>query len=468
GSNALPVSAQTLAILPFVNNNPESTGDYLVLGFTDAVGSRLSAASGLELAGLFSASALQRQGLTPRAVGERLRTMYVLEGSVRTVSERLHTSVRLTRVADGSLLWSREFSAPSSDVVALEQEVADSIGKALQVQPADSDAAAAPTAIRAEAYDLYLKGRYAWEQRTRSKMEEALAYYRGAVARDPQFALAYSSLAEAYVNMLNFGHVPTREALAIAEVASAKAIALDTSLAEGYSTRGQVLASRGDYAAAESAFRHAIEVRPGAPWAHHYYALLLAMEGRFAEAERETRRTLAIDPLSVPANATLGILMAQQGRLDNARTQLERTLQLSPNFVVTLYYLGSVEAAGGRYEQARAHLEQALATAPNFPGVRGALAYTFSKSGRDSDARRLLRESRERVAGQASMSDERTRLNHALDMALIGNADSAFAMMRTAQWDIPTLFDLRADPLLRRVRADPRYSKLAGALRIKS
>ncbi len=352
-------------------------------------------------------------------------------------------------------------------MVALEEQVADSIAGVLQVLPARSAIPARPFTIDAEAYNLYLRARYAWEQRTPQKMEEALAGFRRAVERDPQFALAYSAMAEAYVNMSNFGHMSTEQALAAAELASEKAVALDPSLAEAYATRGQVLSSRADYVAAEAAFRRAIDLRPGAPWTHHYYALLLTMLGRFAQAQEETRRTLSIDPLSVPGSATLGILMAHEGKLDEAREQLDRALSLSPNFVVALYYLGSLEAAHGEYQQARLHLEQVFATAPDFTGVRGALAYTYAQLGRTANARRLLTEERARVTDRRSGMGQRSRTDYGLALAIMGEYDSAFMMLRTGGWDIPTLIDLRADPLLQRFRSDPRYPELLARFGLK-
>src|SRR6266542_62676 len=448
---AAPAALQTLAVLPFVNRQPSSTNQYLVSGFTDGIVSQLSRTQGLRVAGLSSSGALQRQGLAPRAVGVRLGAAHVIEGTMRVTGDTLQAYVQLTRVSDADILWSQKFRAPMSDILSLQAQVADSILRQLEPGSARSVALMHPPTNDPEAYALYLKGRYAWEQRTREKFEEALALYNGAVERDPEFALAYAVMAEAYVNMQNFRLMPSSEALAKADLASAKAIAIDTTLAEAYAARGQLLSTLGSYAEAEAALKRAIDLNPSAPWAHHYYALLLTMLGRFDEAKAELRRTLSIDPLSVPRSSTLAILLAYDGRVDKTRAQFDQPLRQSRHYVVTLYYSASFEASQSNYRKAGELLERALAIAPNFSGVRGALAYTYGKLGRTAEARRLIADERSRVF------DERSPVNYALTLALVGKSDSAFAMLRTAQWDIPTLIDLRVDPLLKRLRSDPRY-----------
>jgi eukaryotic-like serine/threonine-protein kinase len=325
----------------------------------------------------------------------------------------------------------------------------------------ESRAAHRPPTADMEAYELYLKGRFSWSQRTGPKLEEALAYYRGAIERDPEFALAYSGMAEAYVNMSNFGYMASEEALARAEVAVARAIALDSSIVEAHSIRGFVLASRGAFADSEASLRRAIQLNPSYSWAHHYYALLLIMLGRYDEAANAIERSLALDPLSLPANSTLGVLDCARGNYANARAQLQRTVALSPEFQLSLYYLGVVEAREGRYAEAVDALERAYAAAPGFPGTGAGLAYSYLRLGRPADARRITDDLRDRAGIQrGAVRDERSRLNLALGMAVLGNADSAFAMLQTARWDVPTLIELRANPLLEDFRADSRYAAL--------
>jgi tetratricopeptide (TPR) repeat protein len=178
------------------------------------------------------------------------------------------------------------------------------------------------------------------------------------------------------------------------------------------------------------------------------------MMGRVDEAKEQLQWTLAIDPLNVPGVSTLAILLAHEGRVDEARAQFVRALKLSPNYVATLYYFAAFEAGQSNYSKSRELLQRALAIAPDFAGVRGALAFTDSQLGRSADAHRLLAEERSRV------SNEGSPVKYGLALALAGKSDSAFATLRTAQWDIPTLIDLRVDPLLKTFRSDRRYPQL--------
>lgn len=442
---------QTLAVLPFANGKPDSTAEYVVSGFSDGFVSRLSVARGLSIAGRASTSALQVRKLSPREVGRQLGVANVLAGSVRTTAESLYTSVQLRRVSDNTALWSRDFKAPLSEIMALQQQLADSLLSVMQLRSARS---MRPPTHDPYAYQLYSMARYSWEGRTLQKYEDALRLYHDAVARDPQFALAWAAMAEAYVNMSNFGYMSKDQALKFAELASGKSVEIDTTLAEAYNARGQLLMSEGNYGAAELSLKRAINLDRNDPWARHYYALLLAMQGRFDEAKKETQKTLTFDPLSVPGNANLGIFIAREGKWDEARIQFDQARKLGPNYIVTLYYFGALEASLGNYQTAAELFEKAMRIGPNFTGVRGALAYTYEQLGRHAEAERLLTETRKHAI------DERSRTDYALSLAITGNFDSAFAILQTIRWDIPTLIDLRVDPLLRRFRSDPRYPRL--------
>lgn len=351
-----------------------------------------------------------------------LQLVAIVERCLRkNPSERFQTANELLRAIDGSVEHNSRQHAPSQNQ---------------------------------EAYELFLKGRSSWNERTKPKLEEALAYFRAALEKDPDFALAHSAIAETYVNMSNFEYMPADEALTRSAVAADRAIALDASLAEAYSTRGFVLASRGKLAESEASFQKSIELNPRYSWAHHYYGLLLTMLGRIDDAIAEIRNVLALDPLSLPANATLPILFSMQRRTDDARVQYQHALALSPDFPLTRYYHGSFEAGEGRFTEATDSLERALARAPGFPGVRASLAHCYMNTGRDDDAGKLIADL------QAASSTERSRVNLALGYAVLGNMDLAFEMLQNARLDVPTTIEMRANPLLAGFRSDARYAEL--------
>jgi serine/threonine protein kinase/tetratricopeptide (TPR) repeat protein len=458
-SSVAPVTSQTIAVLPFTSENADSADDYIASGITDEVIALLERTPGIRLGARSSAAGFQKRGLSPRDVGRQLGVANLVQGRVRVGSGTVRVSATLTRVADNATLWARDITAPEDNAFALERQVVNGILATLNMGRAGVRETHPPTDDK-EAYDLYLRARYLWNQAPRSKeiLDQSLVLYKAALERDPQFALALSGTAEAYVNMANFNHMPEDAALSRAEVAANRALALDSTLADAYAARGFVLAGRASFAEAEASLRRAIELNPNSQWAHHFYAILLIMEGRLAEAKEETRRTLSIDPLSLPGNTMLGIELTTAGNLQDARTQLRRALELGPGFSLTLYYLGVTDAALGNYAEATDVLEQALASSPGFPGVRAALAYVYAKTGRTRDAQRLIAQSR------AAAVDNRTRLNYALLLAVHGPRDSAFAMLRTARWSLPTLTELRSSPLLSSFRADPRYPQLLATI----
>ncbi|MGK2963752.1 MAG: protein kinase domain-containing protein [Gemmatimonadaceae bacterium] len=446
----------TVAVIPFANRDSVASEEHLVSGFTDEVIGTLGSASALRVIARSSSAALARQGLSPIAIGQSLGAGAIVQGDVARVGQRLHVSVQLTGVADGAVIWSREYDRPVDEAFAVQQEVSGSILRALDpggIGSSRTTQARRPT-DDSDAYELYLKGRLSWSQRTEAALEQALAYFLGALERDPDFALAHSGMAAAYLNMSNFGYMPPEVALAHADVASARAIALDSSSVDAAAVRGYALASLRRYAESEAEFERAIRLNPRYPWTHHYYALLLMMLGREDEATRQIRSALTLDPLSLPANATLGILLGMRGVYAQSRAQYEHAMSLNPDFALTRQYFGALTAREGRYAEAIELLEPALSSTPRFPGVRATLAFAYSRAGRTVDARRLSAELR------ATVKNERARLNLALGYALLGSPDTAFAMLETARWDVPTLIELRANPLLDGFRADPRYRVL--------
>jgi DNA-binding SARP family transcriptional activator/Tfp pilus assembly protein PilF len=305
-----------------------------------------------------------------------------------------------------------------------------------------------------EAYELYLRARQLWKLRTPDGLREARTYYEAAVERDPLFARAWAGLAQAYVNLGNFGYVELREALALAKRAADRAIELDPHSADAHSANGYVHASRLEFDAGERALRAAIATNPRHSWAHHFYTLLLMMLGRTAEARERNREAIAVDPLSRAAVTTRGAILLQEEDYDGAARELRQALALAPEFPLTLYYLGVVRIAQEAYDEALTLLERAASLAPGFTGVPGALAFLHRHAGRQEEVDACLQRLRQ------ATQHERTRTNLALALGVVGELDEAFALMDRLGWDVPSLIELRVDPLLRPLRADPRYGQL--------
>jgi serine/threonine protein kinase/tetratricopeptide (TPR) repeat protein len=446
---------RSLAVLAFSNLDTTGADDHLASGFTDQLISTLGSTLDVNVSARASTMTMERRGIEPLAIGRQLGAEAVVDGSVQRNGSSIEVTARLVNVADGRILWTRDYHRTVTGAHEIQRDITSGVANAMRLARRQGAVVAAkPLTQDIGAYELYVKGRMAWAERTRPKLEEAIAYFRGALERDPQFAEVHAALGATYVNMSNFAWMSPTEAIARAGVSTSRAIALDSSLAEAHAAHGFVLASRGEYAASEAAFRKAIELNPSFAWTYHYYAMLLIMQERVDEAAENLRSSVELDPLSLPANATLAITEMMKGRKGEARRMFAHTLSLSPDFTVSLHYFGALMASDGQCSEAVAMLERAYRLSPRFPGVAATLAWCYSKSGRAVDARRIERDLSEGVR------DERSRINLALAHAVLGRPDTAFAQLRSARWDVPTVIELRANPLLAAFRKDARYASL--------
>lgn len=454
-----PAAASSVAVLPFRITGDDTTSNYLAAGLSEDLYQTLGGVPGLRVAPLTIVLALTRRGLDPAAVADSLDVAAVVEGTFRRIGRHLEVSAQVVRVHDRAILWSADFARELDALPVVQEEIALA---ALRALAAGSVAGAVDTlpprrsTVDAEALDLYYRGRSAWKQRSRDGIRQALVFFEAAIDHDPTFAKAYAGLAAAYVNCANSGYCEVRAGYSRADVAAEHALTLDSGLAEGHAVMGFVHASRLEFVASEAAFRRALELDPGLTWAHHYYTLLLLMLGRTDEAVEQNRLALALDPLSLPANATRGIILLQRGDVPGADRELQRALALAPGFHLTLYYLGVARAAQDRHEDAARLLAEAARQAPDFPGVIGARAFVLQRSGAPRTADSLLAA----VKAEAGFEDPRRRMNLALAYAVLGRLDAAFSLLEQVQWDVPSLVELRADPLLRPLRSDPRYPLL--------
>jgi eukaryotic-like serine/threonine-protein kinase len=449
---AAAAEVQRLAVLPFVGSTDNSAEEYLASGLTDELTASLGNTGSFRVTGRASAATLQRQGLTPDAIGKQLGVAYVVDGSLRMMSDTLLVGVQLSRVSDGASFWNHEFRKPAAQMSALVGEIGDSLQRVLLMRMRPPSLASRPT-TDPEAYDLYLRARYARSQRTRANLELATSLYQAALQRDPSFAAAYAGIAEMNATMFNYGLLDDA-ALSNAKMAAERAVALDPASAEAHAALGFVQATAGAYREAEASLKHSIELNPSWSFTYQYYAILLVTLGRTREAEQQSRAVLSIDPIWSAPNAVLGAELSMQGRLQEARDQLQRAFDLDPRQPTAVTYLGAVEAALGNYARACEVLEKGLASSPDSPGIRSSLAYSYLKLGRAADSRRLVEDAK------TAIKDEHTRVNYGLTLALLGPRDSAFSVLQTARWNPGTLFELRANPLLRDFRSDPRYPQL--------
>ncbi len=460
-----PAAPASAAVLPFADLSPNRDQEYFSDGLTDELITALSRVEGIRVAARTSSFQFKGRQVDVNEIGRRLHVGAILEGSVRRSGNRVRITAQLVSTRDGYQLWADAYDRELKDVFGVQEDIARSIIAALQVKLG----ARGNRALRArptgdlEAYDLYLKGRFAWNQRTATGMAQAVRYLEQAVARDSGFALAWAALADAYVLAIPYAGAPRDIDWPKARAAVARALALDSTVGEAHTALAYgTMIYDWDWPAAEASFRRAIAVDPAYPTGHQWYADFLWSQGRLHEAEDQMREALRLDPLSLVISSELGATYYLMRQYDSAETQLRATLQLDPNYAHGLYILGMVHLQQHRYREAVAALERALELGGFLEDLAGAMADAYAAAGDRAAATRYTAELERRLAAGQSGP-------YALALAYTGQGDltRAFAQLDRAI----TVRDIFLpedffDPQLDRLRADPRFAGIELRMRV--
>jgi serine/threonine protein kinase/tetratricopeptide (TPR) repeat protein len=455
-SSAPPASA---AVLPFLDLSPAKDQEYFSDGLTEELITSLSQVEGLRVAARTSSFQFKGRNADVRQVGRSLGVGAVVEGSVRKSGNQLRVAAQLVNVADGYQLWSQAYDREATDVFAVQEEIARAIVEALRVKLGVGEGAALATAPTEdlEAYDLYLKGRFAWNQRSAAAITEAVRYLEQAVARDSGFARAWAALADAYILLVPYAGAPRETTWPKARAAATRALALDSTLAEAHTALAYgTMIYAWDFPAAEASFRRAIAANPNYATGHHWYADFLAGRGRLDESVREMERAHALDPLSRIIGAELGWVYYLMHRNDEAKAQIRRTLALDPNYPHASLIMGLVLNAEGQYAEAIQALRKAIELGGDYDLQYAALICAYARSGDRATAIRLLDELTKRAK-----RGEFGPFTLAVAYIGLGENDRAIAALHQAidERDIfmPEIF---FDPLLDPIRKDPRFRKV--------
>jgi len=312
---------------------------------------------------------------------------------VRKSADRLRVDARLVSVADGFHEWTAEFDGRASDIFEVQDSIARGVVRAFEVDGTAPDGAVRPPGQTTDhvAQDLYLRGRFEWNQRNRQGLEAAVDYFQQALDRDPRYARAQVGLADAYAVLGFYDYRAPAEAFPAAQEAARQALALDSVLAEPYATLGYAaLYYDWDWAAAEEAFRTSIRLDPGYPVAHQWYANHLTAMGRFDEALEEMRTASELDPLSMIAFSAIGWVHFYARDYEAAIEQFDATLRRDDDFRLAYLWKGQAYEAMGLPEEAVEHLRLSVERSGGGAASRAALARALRLGGRTAEARRIL------------------------------------------------------------------------------
>ena len=345
----------SLAVMPFTNASGSPDLEYLSDGITDSLINSLTRVPNLSVKARSSVFTYKGKDVSPQQVAKDLAVEAVLNGRLVQRGDAVTLNLELIEAATGNQLWGEQYNRKLSDLTTLQSEIARDVSAKLHTKltGTEEQRVAKNYTQNAEAYQLYLRGKYHWNRRSRTDILKSIEYFRQAVDRDPNYALAYSGLAEAYILLPTYAGQDPQVAYTSARTAAARALELDNTLAEAHAALAVVLSDYDwNFAEAERSFRRAIELNPNYATAHHWYAEFLIAMGRMPEALTEIRRAKELDPLSLIINGIYGIVLGLNDQHDEAFAQLQRTVEMDPNFARTHIFLAELYQDVGRYEEA--------------------------------------------------------------------------------------------------------------------
>jgi TolB-like protein/Tfp pilus assembly protein PilF len=449
-------SPPAIAVLPFVDMSADKSQEYFTDGLTEELIDALAKVPGLRVVARTSSFAFKGKQQDIREIGGTLKVGMVLEGSVRQTGERLRITAQLNSVKDGFHIWSDTYERDRRDIFAVQEEIARAVAAALKIRLAaqpNKRLATQPT-LSLEAYSLYLKGRYVWNERTAEALARARQYFEEAIRIDPSYASAYAGLADAYVQ----GPVglPPSEAIPKARAAARKAIEIDDRFAEPHSSLGLIhLNYDWDWPGAEQEFKRAIELNPNYANAHHAYSHFLTAMGRHAESQHEAQEALELDPLETIINTHLEWYFHYARQYDQALAKCRMTLEKDPNFLMSKLILGQTYEQKGMNQEAIDTFQDSLRLSKDDAPV-GYLGNALAVAGRKKDALSVL-------GDLQKLSKERHVSPYSIALVYVGlgDRDHAFEWLERAYAErSPRLVVLKVEPMLDSIRSDPRFGAL--------
>lgn len=455
-------SIDSIAVLPFENLSVDADTEYLSDGLAESLIYRLSQLPNLRVTPTSVVRPYKSKQADAVKAGNELGVRAVLQGRITQRGDNLTISAELVDVQYNKLLWGEQYDRKMSDLLATQREIAREIVGKLRLKVSGEEKGLAKHYTESnEAYQLYLRGRFYWNKRTEEGMQKSLEYYQQAIERDPNFALAFSGLADSY-DLLGAadasGGMAPHDAMPKAKAAALRALEIDDTLAEPHVSLAHVKYYYDrDWPTAEREYKRAIELNPNYPTAHQWYAVFLMSAGRFDEALAENTRAQQLDPLSLPINMTLGWVLLNARQYDQSAEQLRKTMEMDPNFLLAHHRLGLVYEQQRKYEEAIAEFKQVVKLSPGKPLGIATLARAYALSGNRAEAQKGLTElqelSKRRYVSSASI---------ALIYAALGDKDQAFVWLEHAdkQRDA-NLARLIVDPRFDSLRSDPRFDDLA-------
>ena len=457
---AAPVAEKSIAVLPFANLSEDKANAYFAEGVQDEILTRLAKIADLKV---ISRTSTQRFKSAPENLPEIARQLgvaHILEGSVQKSAGQVRVNVQLIHAQSDAHLWADTFDRKLTDIFAVESEIAQAIADTLQAKLTGSEKiqlAKKPTA-NSEAYELYLKGRFFWNKRTGPDLRKAIDYFTAAIARDPDYALAYAALAQSWILLPAHNAAAPIDCIGPAEAAIRQALAVDETSSDAHAALGLLRASfQFNFTDATAELDRALQLNPNDSTALHWSGMVHVGLGQSERAIAELRRGVEIDPLSLIINTNLAVALIRARRLDEAIVQLRKTMEMDASFAYAHRTLGVALELQGKTEEAIAEYQKAISLGEDVPAP-ALLAHAYGSIGRRDEVRKIL--------GQLTARRERGYVDpYWFAIAHLGLGDKARAIdsleQGYAERSGDDLSNIRVDQMFAPLQGDPRFEALA-------
>jgi eukaryotic-like serine/threonine-protein kinase len=448
----------SVVILPFFNASDDPNIEYLSDGISESLINNLSRLPQLKVIARSSSFKYKGQEVDPQEVARTLGVRAVVIGRVVQRGDQLQISVELDDTRDKTQMWGEQYNRKAADLLAVQSEISQQIAEKLRLRLTNAEQQQLINEAKANplAYELVLKGRFYGGKDTREGLEKYVDYCNQAIKVDPNYALAFAGLADAYRSMGENGVRDPKEAMANAEEAASHAVKLDDTEAEAHKVLAQIKQDRWDWPGAAREFKHALELNPNFAAAHALFALYLSGMGQHAEAIAEMKRAQELDPIHIGVNGNEGPMLYNARQYDQAIAQFKKALELDRNVPTVHAYLGYAYAMKEMYAAAIAEYKEVIR-------LRGGedsstqiyLGYALAMSGQRNQALAILKQLQSDQTGNVSPAEL------AILYAGLGEKDQALASLERAyaEHDLQLQF-LKVEPHYDSLHSDPRFTEL--------
>ena len=450
----------SIAVLPFKPLVLQDRDASLELGMADSLIMKLGSLGQLTVRPLSAVRAYTDVEQDAVKAGRELAVDTVLEGHIQRLENQIRVSVSLRRVRDGQQLWSDRFDENWTHIFDVQDLVSQRVAAALALALTGEEQRRLTKRYteNPEAYRAYERGRYFWNTGTAEGYAKAIENFHRAIGIDRNYSLAFAGLADSYNLLGSYGIMPMREAHEKAKAAAQHAVDLDDQIAEAHTSLGAITAGYAwDWAKAERHFARALELKPGYPTAHEWYSEYLSWVGQHDRAIRVAQLALDLNPVSLRANSHVGLALYRARRYDAAIERFRETLDLDQDFADAHVMLGVALVQKAMCGEAIAEFQRALVLTDNSPEILGLLGYAYGMAGMNREAQHVLDELNDLERQNVYISS----FSRATIHIGLGQPDLAFKWLeRSYQERLWYMTLLAVDPLLDRLRADPRFTDL--------